>query len=67
MEHKASFKNKKGSKTVATHSGTNRNISGDSLLPLIFYIALIPLTNKLNSVDCGYQIHRTERKISHLL
>jgi hypothetical protein len=30
-------------------------------------IALVPLTNKLNRADCGYQVHGTERKISHLL
>jgi hypothetical protein len=46
MEHKAPFKNKE--RIVATHSGTKRDIPGDSLLPLFFCIALIPLTNKLN-------------------
>ena len=40
---------------------------GDFLSPLILYIALIPLTNKLNRADCGYQVHGTERKINHLL
>ena len=40
---------------------------GDSLLPLLFCRALFPLTNKLNRADCGYQVHGTERKISHLL
>jgi hypothetical protein len=40
---------------------------GVSLTPLLFYIALIPLTNELNRADCGYQVHGTERKISHLL
>ena len=40
---------------------------GDSLSPLLFCIALIPLTNALNRADCGYQVHGTERKISHLL
>jgi len=40
---------------------------GDSLSPLLFCIALIPLTNELNRADCGYQVHGTERKISHLL
>jgi len=39
----------------------------DSVSPLIFCIALIPLTNELNRADCGYQVHGTERKISHLL
>jgi hypothetical protein len=38
-----------------------------SLSPLLFGIALIPLTNELNRADCGYQVHGTERKISHLL
>ena len=40
---------------------------GDSLSPLLFCIPLIPLTNELNRADCGYQVHGTERKISHLL
>ena len=35
---------------------------GDSLLPLLFCIALIPITNELNRADCGYQVHGTERK-----
>jgi hypothetical protein len=48
MEQEASFKNKEGSNTIATHSGMKRNIPGDSLLPLFFCIALIPLTYKLN-------------------
>ena len=40
---------------------------GDSLSPLLFCIAHIPLTNELNRADCGYQVHGTERKIRHLL
>ena len=40
---------------------------GDSPSPLLFCIALIPLTNELNRADCGYQVNGTERKISHLL
>ena len=39
----------------------------NSLLSLLFCVALIPLTNKLNRGHCGYQVHRMERKISHLL
>jgi hypothetical protein len=39
----------------------------DSPSPLHFCVALIPLTNELNRADCGYQVHGTERKISHLL
>jgi len=39
----------------------------DSLSPLLFCIARIPLTNELNRADCGYQVHGTERKISHLM
>jgi len=40
---------------------------GDSLSPLLFCIALIPLTNELNRAYCAYQVHGTERKIGHLL
>jgi len=40
---------------------------GDSLSPLLFCIAPIPLTNELNRADCEHQVHGTERKISHLL
>ena len=40
---------------------------GDSLSPLLFCIALIPLTNEPNRADRGYQVHGTERKISNLL
>jgi hypothetical protein len=40
---------------------------GDSLSTLLFCIVLIPLTNERNRADCGYQVHGTERKISHLL
>jgi hypothetical protein len=36
-------------------------------LPLLFFIAFIPLTNKLNKVDCGYQVHGTYKKINHIL
>jgi len=40
---------------------------GDTLSALLFSIALSPLTDELNRADCGYQVHGTERKISHLL
>jgi hypothetical protein len=44
----------------------NRGIfQSDSLSPLLFCIALIPLTYELSR--CGYQVHASERKISHLL
>jgi len=67
MEHKAYFKNKARSNAVTAHSDMKRDISRDSLSPLLFCIALIPLTNELNRADCGCQVHGTERKISHLL
>jgi len=44
-----------------------RNIPGDPLSPLPFCTALIALTHELNRADCGYQVHKTEMKISHLL
>jgi hypothetical protein len=40
---------------------------GDSLSPLLFCIALSPLTHELNRADCGYQVHGAERKINRLL
>jgi hypothetical protein len=46
----------------------NRGIfQDDSLLPLLFCVALNPLTNELNRSKCGYQVYGTERKINHLL
>jgi len=35
---------------------------GDSLSPLRFCIAFIPLTNELNRADCGYQVRGTRGK-----
>jgi hypothetical protein len=66
MEHKAFIKTKSGSNAVTTHSDMKRNIPW-GLLPLLLCTALIPLTNKLNRADYDYQVHGTERKISHLL
>ena len=40
---------------------------GYSLSPLLFCIALIPLTNELNRADCGYQVHRTRGKKSPIV
>jgi hypothetical protein len=65
MESKAFIKNKAGSNTVTTHTGMNRNIPRRLFLTINLCIAHIPLTEKLNRADCGYQVHGTERKISH--
>ena len=67
MEHKDSFKNKAGSNAVTTHGDTRRNIPGGISFVITLCVALILLTHKLNRADCGYQVHRTERKIRHLL
>jgi hypothetical protein len=40
---------------------------GDSLSPMLFCIAITPLTSELNRTECGYRIYGTDRKISHLL
>jgi len=40
---------------------------GKSLSLLFYFIALITLTHELNRTDSGYQIHRSERKVRHLL
>ena len=66
MEHKVYFKNKTGRIAVTTHSDMKRNISEELYFAIKLCIALIPLTNELNRADCGYQVHGTERKISHL-
>jgi len=67
MEHKAYFKNKAGSNAVTTHSDTKRNIPRG----LSFAITLLDRTHSINKRAeqscCGYQVHGTERKISHLL
>jgi hypothetical protein len=44
-----------------------RNISGRLFFAITFCIARIPLTKELNRADCGYQIYKPEREISHLL
>jgi len=67
MEDKAYFKNKAGSNAVTTHSDTKRNIPKGLYSAITHCIAFVPLTNQLNSADCGYQVHGTERKISNLL
>ena len=67
MEHKVFLKNKAGimqSQPIQIRRGI---FQGDSLSPLLFCIALTPLTNELNRADCGYQVHGTERKICQLL
>jgi len=44
-----------------------KNIPGDCLSTLLFCIELNALTHELNKAGCVYQVHKTERKISHLL
>jgi len=64
MEQNASVKNKAGSNAIVTHSYMKRNIPGG----LSFAINLWYSTHSINpQADCGYQVHGTERKISHLL
>ena len=40
---------------------------GDSLSPLLFVIAMIPLSRMLNKLRCGYQLEKDGQRISHLL
>ena len=40
---------------------------GDTLSPLLFIIALIPLSMVLREMKCGYQFKKGSRKINHLL
>jgi hypothetical protein len=57
MEHNASAKNKTESSAATAHLETQSYVPGVSLLPLLFCIAVIPLTDELNRSDHGYQVH----------
>jgi hypothetical protein len=50
---------------------TDYAVPATSFIPIIIVITIIIIiiiiTNELNRADCGYQLHGTERKISHLL
>lgn len=39
----------------------------DSLSPLLFVIAMLPLSNVLNESEAGYQLSKEEGKITYLL
>ena len=70
MEHKDSFKRKQEvmqQQPIQIRRGIFQRGRGGGLSPLLLCITHIPLTNELNRADCGYQVHGTERKISHLL
>jgi hypothetical protein len=67
MENRASAKHKAGSNALTIHSDTKSNIPGRLSSAITFCIALIQLTNELNSADCGYQVHGNEGKTNHLL
>jgi len=66
MEHKAYFKNKAGSNAVTTHSDTKKNIKRGVSLAITLSHRTHSISEQ-NRADCGYQVHGTERKISHLL
>ena len=40
---------------------------GDSLFPLLFVIAMLPLSSVLNESAAGYQLSKKEGKVTHLL
>ncbi|KAF2891466.1 hypothetical protein ILUMI_14707, partial [Ignelater luminosus] len=43
------------------------NVLGDSLSPILFCIAMAPLTYELNRLNCGYQMKNENVKVSNLL
>ena len=42
-------------------------LQGDTLSPLLFVLALIPLTTLLNGLDQDYRMGKNRGKINHLL
>jgi hypothetical protein len=67
MKQKTSVEDKPGTTAIRLIKINRGIFQGDSLSPLLFCIALIPITHKLNRSSCGYHIHGSERKICHLL
>ena len=67
MEHKASFKTKQKVMQTQTIQIRWGIFQGDSLSPLIFCRAIVAFTHDLNRADFGYEVNKTERKVSHLL
>jgi hypothetical protein len=62
MEHKTFLINK-AAITQSQPIQIRRGIfQGDSLSPLFFCMALIPLTDEMNRADCGYQVHELRGK-----
>jgi len=66
------IKRQQGSQILPTyHILNDHNLRGNFPGWLSFVIkiciAIFPLTNELNKAECGYQVHGTERKNSHLL
>jgi hypothetical protein len=53
MEHKTSAEDKPGTTAIKAYQDSRGIFQGDSLSPLLFCIALIPITNKLNRSNCG--------------
>ena len=44
-----------------------RNIPGGLSFAITLLYSTCCITHKLNRADCGYQVHKTDREISHLL
>ena len=40
---------------------------GDNLSPILFVLAMIPLSVVLNNMEAGYSLGRNRRKLNHLL
>jgi hypothetical protein len=67
MKRSSSAENKAESITVLTHSYTKWNIPEGLCSPLLLFTEIFAFRQERNKSNCGYQVHGSERKMSHFL